>query len=227
MEVFMKIQKLKLLSADLIAQRDFYTNVLELPAELGSSDLVVQAGTSTLVFSQAPADFDGAYHFAFNIPENQFQAAKKWITKRISLLNDKSGKEEFESKSWNSDSIYFLDAAGNVLEFITRHALQNGTEGHFDSRQILSVSEIGLPSENVIDFANEICTSLGLSVYKQEPNETFTPVGDEDGLLILAIQDRIWMPDSGVPARLLPVSVQGSSNHVNWEIRGVPYEIHL
>lgn len=211
---------------DLTAQRGFYANVLKLPAELNSSGLIVQAGGTEILFKQAPADFEGAYHFAFNIPENQFQAAKSWLTKRNPVLRDKNGKEDFESNSWNSDSIYFFDAAGNVLEFIARHTLQNGVEGDFDSRQILNVSEIGLPSENVIEFASELSERLGLSVYQQEPNETFTPVGDEEGLLILPIRDRIWMPDSGVPARLLPIRVAGRTNEREWEIRGVPYQIH-
>ena len=140
-------------------------------------------------------------------------------------MRDKSGKKDFGSESWNSDSIYFLDSAGNILEFIARHALQNATEGNFSSLQILNVSEIGLPSENVIGLANELCTRLGLSVFKQEPNETFTPVGDDNGLFILPIQNRIWMPDSGVPARELIVKVRGNANGKDWEVRGVPYEI--
>jgi catechol-2,3-dioxygenase len=224
---FVNIQRLELLSLDLAVQREFYANVLELPAELTSSGLAVQAGRTEILFQQAPSDFEGAYHFAFNIPENQYQAARKWITARLTLLHDRTGKEDFESKSWNSDSIYFLDAAGNVLEFIARHTLQNVVNEDFDSRQILNVSEIGLPSENVIGFANELCARLGLSVYKQEPNENFTPVGDENGLLILPVRDRIWMPDSGVPARLLPIRVVGRTNEREWEISGVPYEIRI
>ena len=120
-----------------------------------------------------------------------------------------------------------MDAAGNILELIARHTLRNAAKGDFDSHQILNVSEIGLPSEDVIGFANELCTRLGVSVYKQEPNETFTPVGDEDGLLILPVQDRIWMPDSGVPARLLPVKVKGNTDGKEWEISGFPYEIDV
>ncbi|MEO8355941.1 MAG: hypothetical protein ABI621_08505 [Chloroflexota bacterium] len=221
----MNILKLKLLAGDLQAQNNFYSNVLELPTELTSSGLLIKAGTTEFLFTEAPSGFDGAYHFAFNIPENQFQNSKKWITSRIPLLRDKSGKEEFESKTWNSDSIYFLDAAGNILEFIARHHLNNVVDGDFDSRQILNVSEIGLPSENVIVLANELCTRLDVSVFKQEMNESFTPVGDDNGLFILPIKDRIWMPDSGVPARMLPVRVQGMANGRDWEVRGVPYEI--
>ena len=69
-----------------------------------------------------------------------------------SILVDETGKDEFESKSWNSDSVYFKDAAGNVLEFIARHNLKNAVEEEFDSSQILNVSEIGLPSEDVVEL---------------------------------------------------------------------------
>lgn len=221
----MDIKYVELSAKDLPAQRDFYANMLELPVNLDSATLDVKAGETNLVFTQAPSEFIGAYHFAFNIPENQYQATKQWITRRVPLLRDKTGKEDFESETWNSTSLYFLDAAGNILEFIARHTLNNASNAGFDSRQILNLSEIGLPSENVIELANDLRTRLGLSVYKQEPNESFTPVGDENGLLILPAKDRIWMPDSGVPAKLLPVKVRGEANGRQWEVRGVPYEI--
>lgn len=221
----MNIKYLELSAKDLPAQRDFYSNILELPVNLESATLEVDAGETKIVFTQAPSEFIGAYHFAFNIPENQYQAAKQWITSRIPLLRDKTDKEDFESETWNSTSLYFLDAAGNILEFIARHTLQNASSEGFDSRQILNVSEIGLPSESVLELANDLSTRLGLSVYRQQPNENFTPIGDENGLLILPAKDRIWMPDSGVPAKLLPVKVRGEANGKEWEVRGVPYEI--
>jgi catechol 2,3-dioxygenase-like lactoylglutathione lyase family enzyme len=221
----MNITRLELLTTDLEAQHDFYADVLELPVSLTASALEVGAGATELVFKQAWSDFDGGYHFAFNIPENQFAAARAWIADRVTLLHDENGKEEFDSQSWNSHSVYFKDTAGNVLEFIARHNLQNATQGDFDGRQILNVSEIGLASEDVVGFANELCTRLGVSVFEQEPNENFTPVGDDHGLLILPKRGRIWIPNSGVPAELLPVSVQGSTEGKEWEVRGVPYEI--
>jgi catechol-2,3-dioxygenase len=221
----MNISHLELSAKDLPAQRDFYANILELPVTLDSATLEVKAGETNLVFTQAPSEFIGAYHFAFNIPQNQYKAAKQWIASRIPLLQDNTGKEDFESTTWNSTSLYFLDAAGNILEFIARQTLQNASNEEFTSRQILNVSEIGLPSEDVLELANDLVTRLGLSVYQQEPNENFTPVGDENGLLILPAKDRIWMPDSGVPAKLLPVKVKGEANGWEWEVRGVPYEI--
>lgn len=221
----MNFQRIELLTVNLQAQTDFYSEVLELPIETISSGVSVRAGKTKILFKQAPSDFDGAYHFAFNIPENQYQTAKKWISARVPLLKDRNGREDFVSDSWNSESLYFLDAAGNVLEFIARHNLDNAVTGDFNSSQILNVSEIGLPSGNVIAFANELCERLGVSVFKQEPNETFTAVGDDNGLFILPVQNRIWMPDSGVPAKLLPVRVTGAANDKKWQVHGVPYVI--
>lgn len=221
----MNIAYMELFAKDLIAQRDYYSQVLELPVKLSAENLEVQAGETQLVFTQADADFDGAYHFAFNIPENRFGAAKAWISQRIPLLHDEDGKDEFDSTSWNSNSVYFKDTAGNVLEFIARHNLKNAVSHEFDSSQILNISEIGLPSEDVIAFANEVCGRLGLSVFKQEPSATFTPVGDDHGLFILPIKNRIWIPNSGVPAKLLPVNVRVAVDGKPWKIRGVPYEM--
>ena len=222
---FMNIQRLELLTVDLQAQQDFYSNILALSTKFTDLGLEIQVGTTELVFIQAPSDFEDAYHFAFNIPENQYYSAKQWISSRTSLLRDRTGKEDFHSDSWNSESIYFLDAAGNVLEFIARHNLQNAVKEDFDSRQILNISEIGLTSEDVILLADRLCRRLGVSVYKQEPNENFTPVGDEEGLFILPVKDRIWMPDSGVPARLLPIKARGDVAGKLWQVRGVPYII--
>ena len=221
----MNITWLEIQTNDLQAQAEYYANVLELPVNLSDAKLEVQVGKTTLVLAKASPDFDDAYHFAFNIPANQLLAAKAWIAARVPLLRDENGNDDFDSTSWNSHSVYFKDAAGNVLEFIARRNLKNPVAGGFNSSHILNVSEIGLPSDDVIGLANELCTRLGLSVFHQQPNENFTPVGDDNGLFILPIKGRIWIPNSGVPAKLLPVFVQGDSNGKTWEVRGFPYEI--
>jgi hypothetical protein len=221
----MNITYLELSTKDIHAQKEYYSNVLWLPVKASAVELRVQVGETELVFVQSDAGFDGAYHFAFNIPENQFRTAKDWIARRVPLLKDLEGEDEFSSESWNSHSVYFKDAAGNVLEFIARHNLKNAVDRLFTSEQILNVSEIGLPSENVIGFANGLCAQLGLSVFKQEPNEKFTPVGDDNGLFILPKKDRIWIPNSGVPAKLLPIKVRVDVNGNQWQVRGVPYEV--
>lgn len=221
----MLIKRLEILTDDLIAQKEYYASVLELPVHLEGDSLLVKAGKTDIVFAQAPANWVGHYHFCFNIPENQFKQARVWLSKRIPLLKDEKGNDEFKSKTWNATSLYFKDAAGNILEFIARHDQKNAVETSFNSEQILQVSEIGLPSKDVISFARELCEKLGVSVYKQEPNETFTPIGDEDGLLILPIENRIWYPNTGVPARMLSVQVGFEVGGKGFQLSGVPYDV--
>ena len=157
----MNIKNLELATRDLSLQRQFYRETLGLPVQLFPDMWEVQAGSAKILFKQADADFDGAYHFAFNIPANQLLASKAWIAERVPLLHDENGKDDFDSTNWNSHSVYFKDAAGNVLEFIARRDLKNSVEGEFNSSHILNVSEIGLPSEDVIGLANELCAKLG------------------------------------------------------------------
>lgn len=102
-------------ASDLIAQRDFYSTVLELSTRIDNDSLHIQAGKTDLIFKQVN-NFQGAYHFCFNIPENKFTESKKWISEKTPLLKDDKGKDEFPSDSWNSTSLYFEDSAGNILE---------------------------------------------------------------------------------------------------------------
>jgi hypothetical protein len=219
----MLIKRLELLTSSLIHQRDFYASGLELPAQLDGDSLHIQAGKTELIFKEQK-DFDGAYHFCFNIPENKFDECKAWTLAKIPLLKDDKGNNEFIGGSWNSSSIYFKDSAGNILEFIARHDQKNATDEAFNSKHILQVSEIGLPSQDVISFAKELCKKLGVSVYRQDFNETFTPIGDEDCLLILPVENRIWYPNTGVPAKLLDVKVDLEVNGKKFQIKGMPYE---
>ncbi|HUM24629.1 MAG TPA: hypothetical protein PKN81_00225 [Anaerolineales bacterium] len=221
----MFINRLELPALDLIAQRDYYANVLELPVHLEGDSLLVKAGKTDLIFTQAPPQWEGAYHFCFNIPENQFPYAKAWLSARIPLVKDDKGNDEFNSQSWNSTSLYFKDAAGNILEFIARHRQQNSVNSPFNSGQILQVSEIGLASQDVISFAKELCAKLGASVYEQDFNDTFTPIGDEDGLFILPVEGRIWYPNTGIPAKMLPIKVDVEANGKLFHLEGVPYRI--
>ncbi|HNH05778.1 MAG TPA: hypothetical protein PLF18_13595 [Anaerolineales bacterium] len=221
----MFINRLELPALDLIAQRDYYANVLELPVHLEGDSLLVKAGKTDLIFTQAPPQWEGAYHFCFNIPENQFPYAKAWLSARIPLVKDDKSNDEFNSQSWNSTSLYFKDAAGNILEFITRHRQQNSVNSPFNSGQILQVSEIGLASQDVISFAKELCAKLSVSVYEQDFNDTFTPIGDEDGLFILPVEGRIWYPNTGIPAKMLPIKVDVEANGKLFHLEGVPYRI--
>jgi catechol-2,3-dioxygenase len=203
----MNIDELEILTPDLSGEHDFYSGVLGLPGLAITGDsLSVQVGSSRLTFGQAPGGWNGFYHFAFNIPENQFREAKSWVSRRAPLIRDSQGADEFHFESWNAHSLYFYDPAGNILELIARHNLDNGSEKPFDPQSILSISEIGLASDDVPGTVRTLQEGLGIEIYDGPGSDTFTATGDEHGLLIVVKRSRIWFPETGKPAGLLPLA---------------------
>src|SRR6266516_3169679 len=149
----MRIRELRLLTSNLAEQKEFYTRTLGLPLAYEQDGLVViQAGGTKLVFTQAQEGSEPYYHFAFNITENKLLQAKTWIAEQhIALSRD--DPNNWYSKSWNSHAIYFYDPAGNIVEFIARHSLATGQDGLFTERDILYASEIGLVTDDVVTTA--------------------------------------------------------------------------
>lgn len=142
---------------------------------------------------------------------------------RAELLADENGNTTIDFGNWNAHSLYFKDAAGNILEFIARHDLQNAS----DQFEILSISEIGLATQDVLAQVKTFQEKTGLLPYKDECSETFTAVGDADGLFITVKQGRIWYPNTGVPAQLLPVRVHFHMDETKFVLSGFPYQIDL
>lgn len=221
----MQIIELRLATADLSAQRDFYAGVLGMPVVGTPDQLRLQAGSTRLIFEQTE-DSAHRYHFAFNIPENQFAEANAWAAARAPLLKDSSGADKYDFQHWNAHALYFRDAAGNVVEFIARHSLPNSSTQPFGSQSLLNVSEIGLGVEGVRAAADWLQSTLNLPVYDGAHSDTFTALGDEQGLFIVVSLGRIWYPETGVPATAAPVRVTLASNVERDEsLPGAPYRI--
>jgi catechol-2,3-dioxygenase len=183
--------------------------VLGLPllGQTPGQNLTFQVGDSRLIFSQAPQDWRGVYHFAINVPEEQFYAAKDWISSKTGLLKDGSGADEFHFASWNAHALYFSDPAGNIVELIARHDLDHNQPGDFSPEFLLNISEIGLASDDVAQTCQSMQAELGWSVYRDSQSDDFVALGDPHGLLILVRRGRVWYPDTGKAAQLNPVRV--------------------
>ncbi|MCE9647181.1 MAG: hypothetical protein K8S20_14385 [Chloroflexi bacterium] len=218
----MHITRLELQTVNLKEQALFYGESLGLEThQHGENQLMIHAGATELVFNRTDEDQYGPYHFAFNIPENLFEAAKSWLTSRVGILASQDGETTLHSESWNSDSVYFKDPAGNILELIARHELPNAG----DRLKLLSISEIGLATGDMPELVKTFEAQAGLLPYKGETSETFTAVGDANGLFITVKQGRIWYPNTGVPARLLPVRVDFQVDGVKMTLSGPPYQL--
>ncbi|MDQ3930019.1 MAG: hypothetical protein M3328_12845 [Chloroflexota bacterium] len=217
----MKIIEVNLHTHDLPGQQHFYRDVLQLPTDASHVRLSVQAGSTQLAFTASPGNRELVYHFAFNIPQNRFEEARTWISQRVPLIKSSLGEDAFDFANWNAHACYFLDPSGNILELIARHTLSNDSDLPFDGRSILNVSEIGIATDDVRSTVASL-QDLGIPIYDGANSDTFTAVGDEQGLLIVVKRGRIWFPDTGIPADSLPLRLSISTRKGTTELRFGP-----
>ncbi len=187
--------------------KKFYETIIELPViQKSDNSFSVQTLDSILTFEKntGSKNENPFYHFAFNIPNNRFAEAKAWISERADLIKS-DGEDEFDFESWNARALYFYDPAGNILEFIARYDLDNSSAENFTSRSILSVSEIGMPVPDVEIFYNEISKEFKLPLFSGD-SKTFCALGDDNGLMIVVPEKRIWYPNL-TEAGIFPVTV--------------------
>lgn len=207
----MQIDTLTLMAADLSAQHAFYANTLGLELVERAADRVTfQAGRSLLTFRRQPT-FQGCAHLALDIPRNRVDGAEAWLRARVPLLADPAGVSRFPlSEGWNSESLYFEDAAGNILEFIARRDLPGDRAAAFSPASILHVSELGVVVPDVRATASALERRFGLRPFGDH-SDTFAPVGDQGGLLIVVRAGRGWFP-LGRPAAPVPFEITFSQD---------------
>jgi hypothetical protein len=158
----------------------------------------VAAGASKLTFRASQSISERPfYHFAFNVPENKILAARRWQKERTPLLPIPSHLRDpgypddvVNYRHWNSHSIFFFDPAGNVVEYIARHDLDNAAGGDFSSSDILYASEIGLVVDDVPAAAAQLKAVAELDQYRNA-SDRFTALGDERGLLLVMKRGRV------------------------------------
>lgn len=225
----MHIETLELSTDDLNRMEAFYGQRLGLPVDRDDSAglLTVTVGLSMLVFRHNPG-FIGCYHFACNIPENRAMAARTFLEARdIVPIPDPNGETLIEFSFWDADAVYFYDPAGNIGEFIARHELPNAVPDvdPFSAAEILNISEIGLPSEDIAGLATLLGDKVKVTYYRASAPE-FMPYGDANGLSILVPEGRPWYPDARIPAEALPVRVVVRNEAgERFTVEGLPYQV--
>jgi catechol-2,3-dioxygenase len=220
----MKILELTLTSPNPDAQGDFFADYFELAVGREEGRVTVQIGATRLNFERG--DMLGRAHYAFEIPENQFAESVKWFRARLPIAKDEHGTWHFESPDWNADSFYFHDADKNILEFIARHNQPTASDTPFTGESIISISEVGLITPAVIETVAVLKRELGLKVWRGAGSESFTAVGDETGILIVAVEGRAWRPEIiGAKAAKLRVKIAGEPKV--YQFAGLPYQIEM
>jgi catechol 2,3-dioxygenase-like lactoylglutathione lyase family enzyme len=186
------ILELRLKTRKLDDLRRFYPQTLGLPLVRDAvRSITVQAGSTAIVFD-AVDENEPFYHFAFNIPENKLAAAKQWLKPRCPLIKRPNGLDEYDFASWNANAIYFLDPAGNILEFIARHDLKNASAGEFTEKDILYASEIALVVDDVAATIAAAERELQMKTFAHSASTEFAAVGTDQRLLIIVKRGRPW-----------------------------------
>lgn len=191
----MKLQHIEIQTNDIPKTIAFYNETLGFQIlESDSTTASFQIGSSILKFTEGKK-FNSIYHLAFNIPNNKLDEAIQWCANKVDLIciEDQNAITRFEA--WNANAVYFYDNNGNLLEFIARHDLDNSETKPFDTKSILSISEIGIVHESPLELAQDLIDKQQLSFFSKNANsEVFAAIGDDDGLLIIVKPNRNWYP---------------------------------
>ncbi|HLQ72552.1 MAG TPA: hypothetical protein VK142_12165 [Bacillota bacterium] len=134
------------------ALQRFYANVLELDiTNRAEESFTVKVGTTDVIFRQT--DELARYHFAINIPGNQFVIMKYWIQDRLTL-NKTAGLNEIYYASFDAESMYFEDPAGNLIELIGRR--KRDLFGGLTKDAFFDISEVGLITPDVAQVGEDL-----------------------------------------------------------------------
>jgi catechol-2,3-dioxygenase len=219
----MRIDDVQLSVPDPTAALAFYTSVLQLPADTEGDRAAVRAGRTRLSFSAAPPGEHPRYHIAFSVPLARFDAARRLIAAHTPLISA-DGDEVIVHASWDAVAFYFRDPAGSILECIARRGEPLDDDSAPVAPAIRSVCEVGLVVDEVPAMAAALRGALGVAPFRDSEGETFTALGDEEGLLILVQREREWYPSTGLAAAPAPLQLALTlDDGTRHRIAGPPY----
>lgn len=200
------ILRLRLRAPRLAEMERFYGETMGFPVSASPQRLRVEAGGTLLEFEPAADGEQPIYHIAWAVPQNQLPGAKAWLAARTPLLVHPDGRDEFHFRRVNRRAVYFADPAGNVLELIARHNLDDGTEGPFSLADVLYVNHAGLVVDDLPGTVRELERGLGLAL-RADPTANFAQLGDEHRHVVLVTRERLWLPQMKVPAEVFPTAI--------------------
>jgi catechol 2,3-dioxygenase-like lactoylglutathione lyase family enzyme len=191
----MRILEIELLSDDLESTEKFYAKTIGFTVMRRERSLVsFLTGKSILTFRRS-AFLKPVYHFAFNIPSNQLNASKKWISLRTNILPVTEAAEVAEFENWNARAFYFNDNNGNILEYIARFDLDNASHVQFSAGSVCNISEIGIVADVVSTCVSQLGSEYNILPYVKQPVlKNFAALGDANGLIIISAAGRHWYP---------------------------------
>lgn len=166
----MNIEHVTMYASNFEATKQFYENTLRFPfISITHDRFTFKAGQTTVTFVKAPLAVQPFYHFAFDMPANQFEEAKAWTKEKITLAREQ-GNDEVYFEGIDAKSIYFEDPAGNIVEFICRFTDAKASEQPFTAASLQKMSEMSIVVPNKLDALHLL---EGIAVFERDYQEVF------------------------------------------------------
>lgn len=172
----------------------------------------LQVGNTKLTFRQStlPPDLEATffpqYHFTISIPSNQIEACLEWVLSQkatnpatneevtIPIWKDYLNEAEIIRRNlYNSQSVFIQDPAGNIVELLARHDMNNTATGTFNNGMFIGISEVGIVTRDVRKTAALLKDTFGVEEVLGSSN-SFKPMGGATGLLKLIVPGKPWIP---------------------------------
>ena len=193
---WMNIQHVTMYASNFEATKQFYLIHLAFPhTSEDENSFTIQAGQTTVTFRKAAEGETPFYHFAFNVPSNQFNEAKAWASSKVTLSTEEEGYDEVYFENIDAKSIYFEDPAGNIVEFICRLSDATASAEPFSAASLQKMSEMSLAVQNKVE-AFKLLNDVGIF---NRNDEEITPTGltfmgeREDATYVLLVNEgRTW-----------------------------------
>lgn len=167
----------------------FYRNVMELEVIQSTTEaFTIKVGDSTITFCQT--DQPAFYHFAINVPGNQFSLIKQWAAERLTLNREKA-IDQIYFQNFDADAIYFEDPAGNIIELIGRR--NRDVFGNVTVDSFLNVSEVGIVTPHINDVGDQL-QDFGIPLWQgtEIDPESVNFLGKDDHFIVLVPPERRW-----------------------------------
>jgi hypothetical protein len=240
----MDIVRLEIYTNNITSTRNFWREKIgldEVTSESSATKVTYKIGSSFLTFRFFNRLEPFVNHFAISIPPNQIESALTWLkSKDIKIIkNETTVADIYSNPVFNSKSIFFDDAVGNIVELIAFQNLGSEFEGKriaktvdgpFSIDQLLNISQVSLAGINVraaYDILHNVFEYDSLS----RSTASYKPTGGPEGLILLRLKSRPYLPAEsnyppGVPS-ITTLTIRRPSGFTNDTSILMPQEIYF
>ena len=205
----MNIKHVTMYASNFGATKQFYLAKLQFPLLSEEADrFTMNVGETAVTFIKAHLNEKPFYHFAFDIPSNQFEEAKAWTKGKVTLSQEQ-GEDDVYFEGIDAKSIYFEDPAGNIVEFICRLSDAGHSAVPFTASSLQKVSEMSIV---VKDKLKSVPAFHEVSIFERDHNEisaqglTFMGAREDASYLLFVNEGRTWF-FSSKNAEVFPLEV--------------------